>query len=271
MKNLLNKIPEIKILIKGAGEVATAIAHKLSRAGFKICLTELSIPMAIHRGTSFSEAVWEKEKNVEGVTAILIESQLEMQQTWETGKIPVIVDPKQTIRDFLSFDVFIDATMPKTKTDIAKTLADLVIGIGPGFTAGEDVHIVIETNNTDRIGTYITKGKTDSDTKVPLEVGGYTFERVLRNKTPGTFKILRDMGSIIKKGETVGAVGDELLNAQISGCIRALMRNSIYVKAGTKLGEIDPRPEPELCNIMRPRMRNIAGGVLEAILFWYNR
>jgi xanthine dehydrogenase accessory factor len=183
----------------------------------------------------------------------------------------VIVDPDVKIKNSLDFNIFIDATMPKIKTNIKKTFADLVIGIGPGYTAGKDVHIVIETNNTDRIGTWLKKGKVDPDTKIPLEVGGFTFERVLRNKTSGIFKILKDMGSIVQKGDEIARVGKEVLIAEINGCVRALMRNGVFVGINTKLGEIDPRPYPELCKIIRPRMRNISGGVLESILYWFGK
>jgi len=267
---LNNIFKSIKILIKGAGEVASAVAQKLFRSGFNVCLTELPLPLAIHRGTSFSEVIWEGEKSVEGVTAKLIKEFRQIENVWDKGKIAVIVDPEVKILDFLKPDIFIDGTMPKTKTVIEAGCADLVIGIGPGFTAGKDVHIVVETDNIDKIGTFILEGKANPDTGIPLSIDGFTFDRVLRNDREGVFRVVRDMGSIVKKGDVIAKVEDDLLTAQIDGCIRALIRDGIYVKSRTKLGEIDPRPDPSLCFTIRPRMRIIAGGVLEAILFWYN-
>lgn len=261
---------DLKVLIKGAGEVGSAVAHKLTNSGFKVCLTEIDEPLTIHRGTAFSETVWEKEKLVEGVTARLAYNEKEVFDLWNKGIVAVIVDPVTKIKNSLKPDIYIDATMPKKKTSIEKSMADLVIGLGPGFTAGEDVHIAIETNNTDLISTFLINGKPQEDTKIPLEIGGYTFQRVLRNKKEGVFKIIRDMGTIISKGDVIAEVGDELFFAEINGVVRALMRDGVFVKEGTKLGEIDPRPDPSLCFTMRPRMRTIAGGILEAVLFWYN-
>ncbi len=271
VKNKFQKI-DLQILIKGAGEVASAIAHKLTLAGFHVCLTEITIPLAIHRGTSYSEVIWDKEKTVEGITAKYISSQSAIYDVWKEDKIPVIIDPDVTINKFLKFDVFIDATMEKVKSLFTKiTDSPLVIGVGPGFSAGKNVHLVVETNNSDRISKVILQGEAEPYIPIPLEVGGFTYDRVIRNSKEGIFHVVKGMGEIVRKGDKIAWVEDEVLSSQIDGIVRAIMRDGIFVKVNTKLAEIDPRMNPELCNIIRPRMRVIAGGVLEAIMFWYNK
>lgn len=263
---------KLKIVVKGAGEVASAVANKLKFSGFQVCLTEIPIPLSIHRGTSYSEVIWAKEKTVEGIAARYISSPNEVYKAWKDDRIAVIIDPDANIKDFINPDVFIDATMEKVKNFSTKiTDAPLVIGLGPGFYAGRDVNLVVETNNSDKISKVILEGEAEPYIPIPLEVGGYTYERVIRNSKEGIFHVIRDMGEIVKKGEKVAWIDDEELKSNIDGVIRAIMRDGIFVKINTKLGEIDPRPDPELCNIIRPRMRVIAGGVLEAIMYWYNR
>jgi xanthine dehydrogenase accessory factor len=272
IKNKAIENIKLKIVIKGAGEVASAVANKLRFSGFQICLTEIPIPLSIHRGTSYSEAIWDKEKTVEGITARFISSPNEVYSVWDKDKIAVIIDPDTNIKDFINPDVFIDATMEKVKNFSTKiTDAPLVIGLGPGFYAGRDVNLVVETNNSDKISKVIFEGEAEPYIPIPLEVRGLTYERVIRNSKEGIFHVTRDMGEIVKKGEKVAWIDDEELKSGIDGVIRAMMRDGIFVKINTKLAEIDPRPEPELCNIIRPRMRVIAGGVLEAVMYWYNR
>jgi len=263
---------KISILIKGAGEVATAIAHKLSTSGFNILITELETPLAIHRGTSFSEAVWEKEKEVEGVIAKFVDSVKNIKDVWYENKVPLMIDP--TLGKALSFmkpDVLIDATMVKRNPETRLDYAPLVIGVGPGFEVGVHANLVVETNNFDQIGKVITSGTALPDTGIPLEIGGHTFKRVLRNSVGGNFEIIKDMGSLVKKEDIVAKVNGELLKAQIDGCVRAILRSGIFVKPGTKLCEIDPRSDTELYKIIRARMRTIAGGVLEAVMYWHNK
>jgi xanthine dehydrogenase accessory factor len=256
------------VLIKGGGEVASAIAHKLGRSGFKVCLTELPSPKAVHRGTSFCEAVYENKKEVEGIVAKLVSSLQEVFDVWKEGKIPIMIDPQTTLKDLLHFDVLVDAIMAKRNMGTEITDAPLVIGLGPGFKVGRDVHLVVEANNSENLGKVLFTGEAEPDTGIPLSVSGLTFERVLRSPNEGIFRVVKQMGDLVSRGEVIAWVESNLVTAQIDGVIRALLRDGVEVRLGTKLGEIDPRADPQLCYVIRPRMRTIAGGVLEAIMMW---
>jgi xanthine dehydrogenase accessory factor len=148
--------------------------------------------------------------------------------------------------------------------------APLVIGLGPGFEAGRDVHMVVETNNSERLGRVITDGRAEADSGAPVAIGGLTFERVLHAPVAGQFLTDKDIGDIVSAGDVVASVAGQPLKAEIGGMVRALLRNGTAVAKGTKLGEIDPSNDKEAGYTIRPRVRAIAGGVLEAILTRFN-
>ena len=258
------------VMIKGGGEVASAVAHKLARCHFKICLTEVAQPIAISRGVSFCEAIYDGEKEVEGIIAKRITSAEVITSSWEENKLPILVDPEARIRKWLHPDILIDAIMAKRNLGTKITDAPLVIGLGPGFQAGRDVHAVIETNNSENLGKVILTGEAESNTGIPLEVAGFTVERAMFSLEEGLFHSSKEIGDMFSAGDPVAWVGNQPVKAKIDGVLRALMRDGVKVDNGTKLGEVDPRGSRELCYTIRPRMRAIAGGVLEAILMQIN-
>ena len=264
------KLTELTVLIKGGGEVASGVAHRLFRAHFKVCLTETPNPQAVSRGVSFSEAVYDGEKEVEGVVAKLVKSASEIPTEWGENKLPIIVDPEATIKDTLHPSILINAIMAKRNLGTRLTDADLVIGLGPGFQAGKDVHLVVETNNSERLGEVIFAGEAEENTGIPIAIDGLTTERVLHSTDDGLFVTAREIGEQVNAGEVIASVGRQELKAPISGVVRALLRSGIQVKEGTKLVEIDQVASKEICYSIRARVRAIAGGVLEAILIWFN-
>jgi len=259
-----------KILIRGAGEVASAIAHKLGASNFKVCLTDIAKPLAVSRGVSFCEVMYDGEKTIEGVTAKLISSADEIEKTWQEGKIAVLIDPEARVKDSLEPDVLIDAIMAKKNLGTKITDAPLVIGLGIGFRTGRDAHMIVETSNSENMGKVLYEGEAEPNNGIPVEIGGLTEERVLRHPSGGVFKQVKQMGDMVKAGDSVGTVNGSPVNARIDGVVRALIRDNTDVAPMIKLGEIDPRGEAWMCYAIRPRMRTIAGGVLEAMLHRIN-
>jgi len=258
------------VMIKGGGEVATAVAHRLSQSHFKVCLTEKPRPTAINRGVTFCEAVYDGEKQVEGVMARLITSTEEVLPTWEENKLPIIVDPQASIRNLLHPEVIVDAIMAKKNLGTKINDATLVIGLGPGFTAGKDVHVVVETNNSENLGRVVLTGEAEANTGIPQSLGGLTEERVLYSPIKDVFRSTRKIGDLVAVGDTIAWVGNHPVKAKIDGVLRALLRSGLEVNKQTKLGEIDPSGDKRVCYTIRARMRAIAGGVLEAILMHFN-
>jgi len=268
---MMKKLSELIVLIRGGGEVASAIAYRLHRSHFRVCLTEIANPVAVSRGTTFSEAVFEGIKIIEGVRVELVSvSPEEIYRVWQRGNIPLVIDPDASIKDKIKPDVLVDATMVKRNIGTKITDASLVIGMGTGFYAGRDVHIVVETNHSNNLGRVILKGEAEKDTGTPVAIGGLTKERVVWATRSGTFTSDKQIGDSVIAGEVVGRVGDLSLQAPISGMLRGLMKDGVRVSNGSKLIEIDPVNDKAVCYVIRDKMRAIAGGVLEAIMLTFN-
>jgi len=263
-------LANLVVLIRGGGEVASGVAHKLARARFRVCLTEISQPLAVSRGVAFCEAIYDGEKEVEGIIAKRVESPDQIASVWRQNKLPIIVDPDALVKDTIKPTVLVDALMAKQNLGTKIGDAPMVIGLGPGFKAREDVHIVVETNNSERLGRVIMSGEAEANTGIPVVVDGLTAERVLHSPSGGQLTTDKDIGDMVKAGDTVASVASQPLKAKIGGVVRALLRNGTVVGKGAKLGEIDPSGDKEACYTIRPRMRAIAGGVLEAIMIRFN-
>jgi xanthine dehydrogenase accessory factor len=263
---------ELVVMIRGAGEMASGVAYRLHQCHIKICMLEISQPLAVRREVSFCEAIYVSEQEVEGVRAKFVSKPEQIQSLWKAGKIPLLVDSdlKKT-KHFLKPDVLIDAIMAKRNLGTKISDAPLVIGLGPGFTAGKDVHIVIETNRGHHLGKVIRNGTAEPDTGIPGDIGGYTVRRVLRTMKKGIFHPYMAIGDRVNKGSVVAVIDDFPVIAEISGIIRGLLREGVEVKKGMKVGDIDPRGKRELCFTISDKARAIGGGVLEAILYWFNR
>jgi xanthine dehydrogenase accessory factor len=266
------KLGDLIIVVKSGGEVGSAVAHRLFHSNFhKICITESPNPNSVSRPVCFSEAVFEKNKDVEGIKATLVTSATEIRDSWNQGIIPLIVDPDASILNDLHPDILIDAIMAKKNLHTRINDAKLVIGLGPGFNAGKDVHVVIETNNSEQLGKVITSGTAEKNTGLPVIIGGYGLERVAHAAGEGLFSSNKKIGDIVKKGDLIASIGKTEFHAQIDGVVRAILRNGTRVQKDVKLFEIDPEADIVVCNSIRSRMRSIAGGVLEAILMKFNK
>jgi xanthine dehydrogenase accessory factor len=261
---------DLIILVKGAGETASGVAHRLFRSQFKVCLTEIAHPQTVRRGVAFSEAVYEGEKEIEGITAQLISSPDLLFSNWEKGKIPLLIDPNAEVIKLLKPDVLVDARMAKKNLGSSKSEAPLVIGLGPSFEAGKDVHVVIETNRGQYLGKVILCGRAEPDSGIPDTIAGFSRERILYASQTGRFATVRHIGESVVEGELVGYIGQTPVKSQIKGIVRGLLRDGAEVRQGMKIGDIDPREVKEYCYTISDKDRAVAGGVLEAILYQLN-
>ncbi len=263
-------IDGLTVLIKGGGEMASGIAHRLVMCHFKVCMTEIAQPRAVRRGVSFSEAIYEGEKTVEGITAKYVSSYEEVLRAWDNDKIPVIVDPEAVIREFLKPDVLVDSIVAKKNLGTKITDAPLVIALGPGFYAGRDAHLVVETNRGHNLGRVISDGEAEKDTGIPGIVAGFSTERVLRAPTDGQLTTSRGIGDYIESGDIIAMVNDFPVRAEIKGIIRGLLRNNSEVWNGMKIGDIDPRGIKQYCYTISDKARAVGGALLEGMLSRFN-
>jgi len=270
-KKASKTLPELMVVIKGAGEMATGIAHRLYMSHIRhIVMTEIPEPISVRRTVALSEAVFDGKMTVEGVGAERIKTVDNVKDIWQNGKIAIIVDPKWTIVNVLKPDVVIDAIMAKRNLGLKKTEAPFVIGVGPGFSAPADVHAVVESNRGHNLGRVIYDGSAEPHTGIPGPAMGYTSERVLRSPHDGLVKHGKTLGDSVKKGEIVLYVDETPVHATIDGLLRGLIRE-IRVKDNEKIGDIDPRGVKEYCFTITEKARAIGGGVLEAIMHEFNK
>lgn len=267
----MQKPSELAVLIKGGGELASGVAYRLNQCYFKVCMTEIPQPQAVRREVAFCEAVYDGEKEVEGVVAKLISSPDEIFQVWQEGKLPLLVDPETKVKDILKPDVLVDAIIAKKNLGTKISDASLVIGLGIGFQAGKDVHVVIETNRGHNLGKVILQGEGEPNTGIPGEIAGVSAARVFRAPNAGRFSTNKKIGDYIQAGEVVAFVDGAPVRALVGGVIRGLLRDGVEVHKGMKAGDVDPRGIKEYCYTISDKSRAVAGGVLEAILSHFNR
>lgn len=259
-------------MIRGAGEMASGIACRLYQANFRrILLLETEAPVAVRRLVSFCEAVHQGSMSVEGLEAVRISREDELPGVWESGRIAVMVDPKGESLPRIKPDIFLDATVAKRNLGTSISDAPLVIALGPGFTAGLDCHVVIETNRGHNLGRLIIAGSAEANTSIPGDIGGYTSERVLRAPAVGSFNTEKRIGDLVRKGEVIGRVGEFEVAAQIDGILRGLIKPGSAVRKGLKIGDVDPRGEAGYCDTISEKARALGGAVLTAVLSVYNQ
>ncbi len=274
--NLLSKSKQPPLVaVKGAGDLATGVIHRLRRAGFAVIATELPQPTVLRRTVAFAEAVALGQMTVESITAQRAHSIEDIQIALANDFVPILVDPDGVVFKHLQPDVLVEATLSKYNSGITMNDAPIVIALGPGYEAGVDAHAVIETNRGHNLGRVYLEGNAEPDTGVPGTIGGFAGERLLRAPCAGRLFGVRQIGDQVQEGEIVAIVksGQDTasITAAISGILRGLVRDDLIVSAGMKVGDVDPRAIREHCFTISDKSRAIGGGVLEAILYFMSR
>jgi xanthine dehydrogenase accessory factor len=265
-------LKDLTIVVRGAGEMASGVACRLHRANFRrILMLEIASPLAVRRRVSFCEAIHEGFMDVEGIRAVRVDSESTAISAWTKSLIAVRVDPGgESIARFHP-EVLIDATLAKRNYGLAISDAPLVIALGPGFEAGQDCHVVVETNRGHDLGRLITSGTAAPNTGIPGDITGLTSERVLRSPTQGVFVTETNIGDKVCKGEVIGCVAGTEVATVIDGVVRGLIRPGTHVDKNVKIGDIDPRGDADYCDTVSEKARALGGAALEAILAHFNR
>lgn len=270
------------IVVRGAGDLATGTIHRLKKAGFRLLVLEAEHPAAIRRQVALSEAVYAGSARVEDVEAVRMDVDLaekknrkelleqEMERIWKKEGVPVLVDPAGLSIAALRPAVVVDAILAKKNLGTTKEMAPLVIALGPGFTAGEDVDVVIETKRGHNLGRVIRSGSAVPNTGIPGIIGGYGKERVMHAQAEGILRNAASIGDIVEARAVIAEIetenGTVPVEASLSGLLRGLIRDGYPVTKGFKIADIDPRKEElQNCFTISDKARCIAGSVLEVI------
>lgn len=254
------------VVIRGAGDIATGIALRLWRSRIRVVMTDLERPTAIRRTVCFSQAIPNGETTVEDITAKRAADPAQALALLKQGVIPVLADPEGSCITALKPDGVVDAILAKKNLDTRITDAKAVVGVGPGFTAGEDCHAVVETMRGHYLGRVIYKGSAQPNTGIPGLIGGFAGERVLRAPADGVFRQLREIGEQVKEGDIAATVDGRPMLCTLTGVLRGILPEGTPVFKGMKAGDIDPRCELEHCYCASDKALAVGGGVLEALL-----
>jgi xanthine dehydrogenase accessory factor len=254
------------VVVKGGGDLGTGVVYRLHRAGLRVLVTELPSPLVIRRRVALATAVYQDVVQVEALTGRRVTGDQEIVTAWQQAEIPVLVDPRAAIVSRLRPTVLVDATMAKKNLGTRIDDAPIVIGLGPGFVAGHDVHAVIETQRGHHLGRAIHTGAAAPDSGVPGSTQGVTVERLLRAPVAGRLAALCQIGDRVQAGQVVARVDGELVCATIDGVVRGLVADGLEVEAGLKVGDVDPRGVVEHCFLISDKALAVGGGVLEAVL-----
>ena len=262
------------IVIRGGGDIATGTIHKLHRCGFKVVILEIEKPSAIRRTVCFSEAIYEDKTIVENVICEKANDLEEVYSILDRNNIPIIIDPYGEYIEKLNPLVVVDAILAKKNLGTKIDMAPITIGLGPGFCAGKDVNIVIETMRGHNLGRIIEEGYAIENTGIPGVINGVSKDRVIYSHTSGIISNSKEIGDIVKKGEVIATINNTEnesiteVKATIDGILRGIIRDKSKIKERLKIADIDPRiDEIKNAYTISDKARTVAGGVLEAILY----
>lgn len=264
----IDKLMEKLVIVRGGGDLATGTIHKLHRSGFAVVILETEKPSAIRRNVALSEAVYDNIAIVEDLSAVRVVNWDDAVAIIQSGGVPLMIDPQAALLKTVKPMALVDAIIAKKNLGTHRNMAPITVALGPGFEAGKDVDIVIETARGHNLGRLIFDGFAKKNTGIPGPIGGYDKERVIHAPVGGTVLNIRKISDIVEAGEPIALIGETAVPATISGVLRGLIRNGYEVTKGFKIADIDPRiEEKENCFTISDKARCLAGSVLEAILY----
>jgi xanthine dehydrogenase accessory factor len=259
-------VPGLRVVVRGGGDLGSGVVVRLHRAGMKVLVAELAHPLVVRRKVAFAEAVLAGSIDIEGVVGKMVETSEEAFDLFAEHKVPVLVDRELKLVEWFRPQVIVDARLLKRAPEQSDVVARMVIGLGPGFTAGVDCDAVIETMRGPTLGRVIWQGQTVPDSGLPESVMGYSAERVLKAPQAGQVRLKVDIGERVREGQLLAEVDGAGVYARFDGVVRGIVSDGLVVPKGMKIGDIDPRGKVELCTMVSDKALAIGGGVMEAVL-----
>ncbi|MBU0726211.1 MAG: xanthine dehydrogenase [Alphaproteobacteria bacterium] len=258
--------PDPALLIRGSGEVGSAIALALFRGGYRPVVQDDPAPATLRRGMAFSDALFDGRALLDGVPACRVDGLDDLRETVQAGQaIPVTALPVADLLAAQDWDVLVDARLRKRSVpEDQRGLAGLTIGLGPNFVAGGTVDIAIETS-WEALGTIIRKGPTLPLRGEPRPIGGVGRDRNVYAMQGGVVQTTHHIGDLVSEGDVLGEIEGAPFIAPLPGLLRGLVRSGVRVDKGAKLAEIDPRGSTGHCFGVGERPARLAAEVLKLI------
>lgn len=251
------------VVVRGGGDLATGVIKRLFNAGLPVVVLETEKPTVIRTTVSFAQAMFEGETRVEDVVSRRCRDVDEALGVLQSGMVPLLADPQGAFLEKLKPLCIVDAILAKRNLGTTMADAPLVIALGPGFKAGKDCHVVIETKRGHSMGRIIREGEALANTGIPGIIAGFGRERVIHSPDEGVFSSDRKIGDLVKKDEVIAYVGKSPVRAPLEGMIRGLLNNGLTVPTGFKIADIDPRGLKADFTTVSDKAMAIGGSVLE--------
>lgn len=273
---------ELKVLVRGAGDIASGVIWNLAYAGFKVVCVDVEEPSCIRTEVAFSTAIYEGVKTLGNVSCVFIKDEKDIDKVWEDGNVALLIDPEAKILEKRKFDVVVDAILAKKNLGIKIDMADIVIGIGPGFTVNKDCNYAIETMRGHTLSKIYESGSPIPDTGTPGLIAAHGADRVMHSPCEGIFHNVHKIGDSVKRDEVLSRVEEMvdgkptgkfvMLTASIDGILRGILRDGYYARKGLKAADIDPRlSEYDNCFTISDKARSIGAAVVTTIMHAYNK
>lgn len=255
------------VLVLGLSEAASAVAHRLHRAGLAVALAAHAPPKVHRRAMAFADAWWDGTAALAGLACVAVAPDRLATGDWPRGRIPLLRLPPEAALALRPWPVAVDARLAKRAAPLAlRGRAGLAIGCGPGHVAGGTCDLAVETRWGDDLGAVIARGPTAALAGEPRPIEGIGRERIVYAACAGPLTALRAIGDPVGRGEILARIGAEPVAAPIAGTLRGILRDGIAVAPGDKLCEIDPRPpDRAVFRGIGARPAAIAAGVARAI------
>ena len=257
------------VLVRGGGDLASGVAVRLHQSGFRVMISELPMPLAVRRQVCFASAVYEGSAQVEDCLAWRVDDPVEapllIDRIAAEGAIPILIDPSGEAIGIFRPKVVVDGRMLKRHLPRKPDQAQMLIGLGPGFIAGENCDVVVETKRGVSMGSVIWEGAAEPNNSIPQAVGGQREARILRAPVDGRVKTHANIGDHVCTGQMVAEVDGHAVPAAFDGILRGLIYSGLMVRRGMRIGDLDPRDDASLCAQISDKSRAVAEGVLEAI------
>lgn len=266
------------VIVRGAGDLATGVVYSLYKAHFKVIILETQHPSAIRRKVALSEAVYDGKTKVEDIEAVLVknyEETLNIIANKDYKEIPILIDPNCEILNHIKPTFLIDAIIAKKNLGTNKSMAKYTIALGPGFTAGKDCDIVIETMRGHNLGRMYLECEAIPNTGIPGNIGGKEAERVIHASSDGIIENIKNIGDFVREKEVIAYINNDNKKIEViapfEGLLRGIIRDGFKVRNGLKIADIDPRKsEYDNCFTISDKARNLGGAVLTAMMYLYN-
>ncbi len=263
----LKKRTDNLVVVRGGGDIASGTVARLFNSGYDVVVCEIAQPTVIRSAVSFAQAMFDGTITIDGITAVKVSSLKELRAVLADGRVPVVEDPQGLYIQALQPAAVVDGILAKKNLGTTKEMAPVVIGLGPGFEAGYDVHAVIETNRGHNLGRVILQGKPEANTGVPGVIGGFAAKRVVRSTAAGVVTPVKKIGDPVQEGDLLAMIGEHEVRAQISGVLRGMIHAGMNVPKDFKIGDVDARGNTANCFTISDKARAVGGGTLEALLY----